>query len=54
VGFPVGVPFVWNDGLSIAKEVAMSAVKTAMIGRSFMGVKNKRCGIESKSTDRAN
>src|SRR2546421_10633148 len=34
---PVGVPVVWNDGCSIAKEVATSAAKMAMTGGNFMG-----------------
>src|SRR3954470_20637363 len=37
VGLPVGLPWVWNDGRSIAKEVAASAAKRAMTGRNFMG-----------------
>src|SRR5262245_20330668 len=37
VGLPVGVPLVWNDGCSIAKEVATSAAKIAMTGLNFIG-----------------
>ena len=37
VGLPVGAPLVWNDGCSIAKEVATSAAKMAMTGWNFIG-----------------
>src|SRR5215471_3981446 len=37
VGLPVGVPLVWNDGCSIAKEVAMSAAEIVMTDWNFIG-----------------
>jgi hypothetical protein len=37
VGLPVGTPLVWNDGCSIAKEVATSAAKMAMTDWNFIG-----------------
>src|SRR4029077_9295094 len=37
VGLPVGTPLVWNDGCSIAKEVATSAAKMAMTNWNFIG-----------------
>jgi hypothetical protein len=36
VGFPVGLPFVWNDGLSIACEAVRSATEITRVVRSFM------------------
>src|ERR1700741_2527442 len=37
VGLPLGVPLVWNDGCSIAKEVTTSAAKIAMTALNFIG-----------------
>src|ERR1700739_1722943 len=37
VALPVGTPLVWKEGGSIAKEVATSAAKTAMIDWNFIG-----------------
>src|SRR5689334_12347121 len=37
VGLAVGMPLVWNDGRSSAKEVAASAAKRAMTGGNFIG-----------------
>src|SRR5437762_9149328 len=36
VGFPVGVPFVWNDGFSIACEAVRSPIEIARVVRNFM------------------
>src|SRR5215813_7143782 len=36
VGLPVGVPLVWNDGCSIAKEVATSAAEMVMTAPNFI------------------
>ena len=37
VGLPVGEPLVWNDGCSIAREVATSTARMAMTGLNFIG-----------------
>src|ERR1700758_5590160 len=37
VGLPVGTPLVWNDGCSIAKELATNAAKMAMTDCNFIG-----------------
>src|SRR5438093_4356216 len=36
VGLPVGVPFVWNDGLSIACDPVRTPTEIARIIRNFM------------------
>src|SRR6478736_4671071 len=36
VGFPVGLPLVWNEGRSIANEVARRPVVSAMTVPSFI------------------
>src|ERR1041385_8577097 len=36
VGFPVGLPLVWNEGRSIANEVARREAEKAMMKRSFI------------------
>src|SRR4029077_1145162 len=50
VGLPVGVPWVWNEGLSIEYEEVSSAIVSAMVDRIFIRrLKNGNGGLKQKA-----